>query len=107
MSGPNSSKSPGVTSFTSGFEANTSATANPEKVPRFDVPKKPIARKLLKEVSPHVAAAYAGTGDKTLSRDVNALREMGLMTRLPDGYMAARHNILAFLPPMGSAPITG
>ena len=67
------------------------------------MPRKPIARKHLKEVSPRVAAAFAGTGDKTLSRDINALRQMKLIVRTSEGYLAARHTILAFLPPMGSA----
>ena len=53
----------------------------------------------LSEVSPRVAAAYALKTSKTLSRDVNALLQMGLLVEEQGGFQARKDLILAFLPP--------
>lgn len=53
----------------------------------------------LAEASPRVAAAYAKKTAKTLSRDVNTLRQMNLLVKEKEGYRAPREIILAFLPP--------
>jgi len=50
------------------------------------------------EISPRIAAAYAGKTSKTASRDLNELVEMGLVEKRPDGFSATRWKILAFLP---------
>ncbi|MGH9555262.1 MAG: Fic family protein [Terriglobales bacterium] len=49
-------------------------------------------------LSPRVAAAYAQKTAKTLSRDLNALREMDLIELTPRGYRAKKERTLAFLP---------
>ncbi len=53
----------------------------------------------LPEVSPRLAAAYARKTGKTLSRDVNALVQMGLLVQEQGGLRARKEFILAFLPP--------
>jgi hypothetical protein len=63
----------------------------------------------LMQVSVRVGAAYAGKTMKTVARDRNILRRMGLLkfvpaTRtgdkvIPGGYLADKDLILAFLPP--------
>jgi hypothetical protein len=52
----------------------------------------------LREISPRVAAAYATKTAKTLSRDLSALIEMGLLELTAKGYRAKKETILAFLP---------
>lgn len=61
----------------------------------------PVPRPKLAEVSPRVAAAYAGKTNKTLSRDLNALLVMGLVERdrKGDTVRARKEIILGFLPP--------
>lgn len=71
--------------------------------------RKTLARSQIRELTPRLAAAYASKTDKTLSRDLNALLSMKLITQDRDGYKANREMILAFLPrktaatPAGSA----
>jgi DNA-binding transcriptional ArsR family regulator len=57
----------------------------------------PIPRKELPALTPHLAQAYAGT-ERTLSRDLNALRDLELIERVPGGWKPRRELILAFLP---------
>ena len=56
----------------------------------------PISR--LRDLTPRLAAAYAKKTAKTLSRDVNALVEMGLLESTQEGYRAKKEIILGFLP---------
>jgi Fic family protein len=58
-----------------------------------------IPRKDLTDLTPGLARRYAGTSDRTLSRDLNALLDQGLMERMEDGYRARLEIVLAFLPP--------
>lgn len=58
----------------------------------------PAPRAELRLLSPEVARDYADKTDKTLSRDLNALEEMGLIVRTHHGYDANRDRIHAFLP---------
>ena len=53
----------------------------------------PAPRRDLRLLTPRLAAAYAGKTDKTITRDLNALSEMGLITRTREG-VAARKGIL-------------
>lgn len=58
-----------------------------------------VSRRELTEVSPRVAAAYAGKTAKTLSRDLNTLKSMGLIEVIAGaGVRAKTEIILAFLP---------
>lgn len=58
----------------------------------------PVPRQRLSEISTRLAKAYARKTDKTLSRDVNILRDMGLLEEEAKGYRAHKELILAFLP---------
>lgn len=66
----------------------------------LDLSKQPLAvpRSQIREISPKVAAAYATRGEKTLTRDLNALVERGLIRLEDDGYVPRRETILALLP---------
>ncbi|MFO1464156.1 MAG: Fic family protein [bacterium] len=56
----------------------------------------PISK--LTELTPRIAKAYALKSSKTLQRDLAELERMGLLARLPEGVIATRETILAFLP---------
>ena len=58
----------------------------------------PVPLGELSEMTPRVAKQYAGKTIKTILRDVNHLRKMGLISRTPNGYRAMKGIILAFLP---------
>ncbi len=60
--------------------------------------EQPVRLGKLPDISPRLAAAYAKKTAKTLSRDVNALLEMGLLESTPEGYRAKKEIILGFLP---------
>jgi len=49
-------------------------------------------------LSPELATAYVDKTAKTVSRDINALIEMGLIRRVRGGYIAGKDEVLAFLP---------
>ena len=55
-------------------------------------------------LTPRLAEAYATKTDKTLSRDLNTLQEMDLVRRDPEGVVANKEKILAFLPLSGPVP---
>jgi hypothetical protein len=60
---------------------------------------RPVRKVDLPKVSPEVAVMYAGKTGKTLTRDVNALRELDLIYFVPrQGYTARKQRIMAFLP---------
>jgi len=66
----------------------------------LDMPARPVPKPTIRRVSTRVAEAYAGKTDKTVTRDLNALEEMGLISRTGlRHYVASRKMILAFLPP--------
>jgi len=58
-----------------------------------------VPRDKLAELSPRVAAAYAGKTAKTLSRDLNQLQQMDLIEKRQGGFRARKEIILGFLPP--------
>jgi hypothetical protein len=49
-------------------------------------------------ISPRMAEAYAGKSEKTLLRDLQALKEMELLRMTAEGVLANREVILGFLP---------
>jgi len=57
-----------------------------------------VPKNELRRMTPQIAELYARSGDKTLTRDVNAVIEQGLIRRSPEGLVANREIILAFLP---------
>lgn len=62
--------------------------------------KGPVAKiSELMELTPRLAREYADKTDKTLTRDINALQDMGLVRRLPGRRVRARTGLInAFLP---------
>lgn len=65
---------------------------------------RPLPFSELSGVSPRIAAAYARKTAKTLSRDVKALIQMGLLAQEPGGFRACKDLIVAFLPPKAENP---
>ncbi len=57
----------------------------------------PAPRRDLRLLTPRLAAAYAGKTDKTITRDLNALSEMGLITRTREGVAAKKGILDAFV----------
>jgi Fic family protein len=57
-----------------------------------------VSRLKLREVSARVAGEYAGSGSKTLTRDVNELLSRKLLLKSDAGYLANREIVDAFLP---------
>lgn len=58
----------------------------------------PIRRAQVATFSPEVAEAYSGKGAKTVTRDLNELRRLGLLRIEGGGYVAAKDQMRAFLP---------
>ena len=61
----------------------------------------------LSQLTPKLAADYASKTPKTLSRDLNAVIEMGLVLRQAQKVKANKGLILAFLPARARRPIAG
>lgn len=73
------------------------ATSARRRLLALDLPmSEPTPRSELREASRAVAEAYAGRGDKTLTRDLNALVSLRLIERTDRGYRPAIDSILAF-----------
>ncbi len=51
---------------------------------------KPVSKKKLTEISGIIGAMYANKTDKTLSRDIMALKEMGIIKKVQGGYIARK-----------------
>jgi Fic family protein len=62
---------------------------------RYNVP---LQKGVMPKLTTELAAGYALKTPKTVSRDLNALLDMELIDQSPEGYMAAKDKILAFLP---------
>ncbi len=52
-------------------------TAKRQRDPLLALPAEGIARNKIRHLTPVIAEAYAGTGSKTISRDMNALENSG------------------------------
>lgn len=63
----------------------------------------PAPRSKIRILSERLAEAYVNKTDKTLTRDLNALLDMGLIRRVPGGYAVSRERISAFLPARATA----
>lgn len=80
--------------------ANTPAKARQRQLV-LDMPAsdEPVPKTAIRRLSPELAEMYSGKTEKTLTRDLNAVVELGLVRRVdPRGYTANRHVIEAFLP---------
>ena len=58
----------------------------------------PVALAKIREISPHIAAAYAGKTKKTLVRDLGVLKKMQLIEENEKGVRARREIVFAFFP---------
>ncbi|MBK5221139.1 MAG: Fic family protein, partial [Thermoleophilia bacterium] len=58
----------------------------------------PVPKRSIPTLSPRLAAAYASKTEKTLSRDLNAIKGLGLLRQLPDGWVPADESIQSLLP---------
>jgi Fic family protein len=61
--------------------------------------KAAVRRAEIARLTPELAALYAGKQAKTVTRDLNALEEMGLIERSAEGVRAKSEVMLGFLPP--------
>jgi Fic family protein len=59
---------------------------------------RPVPKDKLTELSTRVLRHYVGKHDKTLSRDLDKLEKLRLLTRQPDGYVANTQLVLSYLP---------
>ena len=60
--------------------------------------KKPVPLNILAEITTHTTRAYATKTPRTLTRDLNHLKKMGLIEFSKEGYRAMKEIILEFLP---------
>ncbi len=61
-------------------------------------PATPVAKTDIPNLSPSIARLYATKGEKTVSRDVNALVKEALIRKTPGGYVPRTDIVEAFLP---------
>jgi hypothetical protein len=89
------------------FRGRDTTTSSRRKHLVLDMPVEPVSRNETRRISPRMAEAYANKTGKTISRDLNALRRMGLIRDLGSRrYQANRVIIRAFLPPQAEqAPL--
>jgi Fic family protein len=66
--------------------------------------EEPLPRASLRTLSPGLVEMYHGKTEKTLTRDLNAILEMGLICRQGRDYIPNKHIIEAFLPVIAEAP---
>ena len=59
----------------------------------------PIPRREIRRLTPELTEAYYGKTDMTITRDLNALADMGLVKRTSEGAIANTNLLLAFSPP--------
>ncbi len=58
----------------------------------------PVRRTHLMTLTSEVTDVYADRGSKTLTRDLNVLRDLGLIRSTSQGYIAAKEQVRGFLP---------
>jgi Fic family protein len=61
-----------------------------------------VPRVDLEGLTPKIAKLYAGVGPRVLSRDLNQLVKLGLISRVRRGYRTRSEVVQAFLPPMAT-----
>jgi Fic family protein len=62
----------------------------------------PVPRAQLRRLSPELAEMYAGKTSKTLTRDLNVLKDLDLIRKIRDGYVPQNQKILGFMPEMNT-----
>ena len=80
------------------FRNKTTAAATRQKHLILALPHRLISRGEIPLISPRVAGDYASKGEKTLTRDINALVAMQLLRKVGRNYRPNRDLLLAFLP---------
>jgi Fic family protein len=65
----------------------------------FHATGKPVSKRGVRDLSPRLAAAYATKTEKTLSRDLNAIRGLGLLRQEQGGWVPADEAIRGLQPP--------
>jgi Fic family protein len=65
----------------------------------FHATGRPVSKRRIRELSPRLAAAYATKTEKTLSRDLNAIRELRLLRQGQGGWVPADEAIRGLQPP--------
>ena len=68
---------------------------------------RPVPRREIRRLTPELAEAYYGKTDKTITRDLNVLRDMQLVKRTKEGITANTALLLAFLPLAGASESEG
>jgi hypothetical protein len=78
----------------------STATAARQRTLVFELWKEeePVRRQHLMSFSSAVAESYRGRQEKTLTRDLNVLRKLQLISGGRQGYIAATDKMRAFLP---------
>jgi hypothetical protein len=65
----------------------------------LDLPRDQVVpQSKIRSTSPRIAEEYAGKTTKAVTRDLNALRQLRLIRRVPGGIIANRDLVKAFLP---------
>jgi hypothetical protein len=59
----------------------------------------PIPKRAISDLTPRLAGAYATKTEKTLSRDLNEIKRLGLLKQEPDGWVPADESIRGLQPP--------
>ncbi len=65
---------------------------------QFHADGEPILKRQIPGLTPRLAAAYASKTEKTLSRDLNAIRVLGLLRQVGNGWVPADEAIQRLLP---------
>ena len=87
-------------------QSNTRATERQRSLVLSMPMNAAVSRSDIPGLTPKLAQLYAGSGPRTLSRDLNHLTDIGLLRRLPAReYIANSQVVLAFLPPLAGPPI--
>jgi Fic family protein len=58
----------------------------------------PVRPSEMRHLSPQLAEEYANRAERTVYRDIDALLEMQLIEKTPDGFAPAKEQLLGFLP---------
>jgi hypothetical protein len=87
------------TNYVHSLFTGATATAKRQRDLVLALPSVDFVRKAdLTALTPSLAAAYATKKNKTLTRDLNTLEQMGLIERQPKGVRARREIMLSFMP---------
>jgi Fic family protein len=78
--------------------------ASIEERPSHPLPDlRPIPKEEIRRLSPALAEAYARKTERTLTRDLNALEQEGLILHWDEGWVPNSDSVLGFMPPQARA----